>query len=320
MKILFFSDPHNSDTPPRMRKSGYRDEILLKQTQLISIAKKCDLVICGGDVFHQKNPDNISHRLVNELAEIYREYGKMIIVPGNHDVGGAVSESLWNYMPLNHLGNLPNVEIRHKSHETLQSFHKDKTWSLACYGLADAWEPLGEVENWLRSLGQIEGRTRCIVVVHAALAKKDYMFPTIKMTQKITSCADIFLLGHMHDYQKIHGKIVAPGALSRGVLKMDDSYDRPVQVVVVEVHDDDGKDVSYHTIKLDVKPADEVFRHEEKDREHREKRAVGDLLSFIDEFEIPRKLDNEHVEDLIRKSPADAETKKTALRILQEIK
>jgi DNA repair exonuclease SbcCD nuclease subunit len=319
MKILYYTDPHNSDTPPRMRKRGYRDEILLKQIQLIETAKKCDIVICGGDVFHQKNPANISYALVNEISEIYREYGKMIIVPGNHDVGSAVSASLWTRKPLNLIANLPNVEIKHKTHEALRSFHLDKTWSIACYGLADAWEPLEEVETWLRSLRKVEGCTRRIAVIHAAIAKKKYMFPTIQMTQTITSCADIFLLGHMHDYQHIHGKIVAPGALSRGVFKMDDKYDRDVQAVVVEINDDDGQNVHYHLIKLTVKDADEVFKVEDKEKELNEKKAVGDFLQFIDDFKVPKKLSSERVTELILKSSADDNTKELALDILKEI-
>ena len=46
MKILYFTDPHNSDTPPLMRTSTYCEDILEKQEQLVEPAKKCDLVIC----------------------------------------------------------------------------------------------------------------------------------------------------------------------------------------------------------------------------------------------------------------------------------
>jgi len=311
MRILFFTDPHNADHPPRMRKASYMEDILFKQQELVQIAKTCDLTICGGDVFHQKNPDMVSHRLVNRVAEIYREMGDMIIVPGNHDVGGGASETLWRYRPLNHLANLPNVEILHKKQRTLSL-----EWSVACYGLADAWEPLSEFERWLRTLVPLTKKQIVVAHIPFLVGKDKYPYPTIRLTSAIKSCAKLFFLGHMHDFQQVSGQIVAPGSLSRGVLKMDASYGRPVYSVVVNI---DKGEIAFNLIKMDVKPADEVFRLDEKQKEQREQRAVGELLSFIDDFTIPQKLDQDTIEDLIKKSSVDDETKETALKILKEM-
>ncbi|MCK4497505.1 MAG: metallophosphoesterase family protein, partial [Candidatus Aenigmarchaeota archaeon] len=212
MKILFFTDAHNSDTSPLMRTASYCEDILKKQEQLVEPAKRCDLVICGGDVFHQKKTHKVSYYLVNRIMEIYREFPRLYIVPGNHDIDTVMD---WSDRPLGTLGKLPNI---HVFHEEIVHFGGCNLW---CFGGGEFFS-LDSLKLFVEKNEPAHVGTN-IAVLHAAVAEKvgRYKFPIISPTVLDShNVFDLFLLGHLHDYQVQHAKMVAPGALSRGVLNI----------------------------------------------------------------------------------------------------
>ena len=183
-KVLYFTDPHNSDQPPRMRREGYREQILKKQELIIPVAKKVEMTIIGGDIFHQKKVYKISHKLVNQIMEIYREYGMTYIVPGNHDFDMSPAELKDN--PLAIIAKLPNVRMLHgvafKGVYGMDIFFK---------GLGDFEEEKSLVtmlKEWEADRTERSKNHSCllynIAVVHDSVAFKPQRFPTISLREK----------------------------------------------------------------------------------------------------------------------------------------
>jgi len=307
MKILYFTDPHNSDTPPLMRTSTYCEDILEKQEQLIEPAKKCDLVICGGDVLHQKKTEKISYYLFNRLAEIYREFPRLLIVPGNHDFDKRIEELKYN--PLGALCKLPKVRVMH---DWIGHFEGVNLW---CFGGGEFFS-LGSLEEFVeKNVAPHAGVD--IGVFHAAVAekKKNYKFLTLP-PEMLDSYFELLLLGHLHDYQANHGKIVAPGALSRGVLKIDQALERKVCYAIVEVV---GAEVKAMLYELDVKPVDEIFKMEEKKDTVRQQEAIDDFVGFIEKLTIPKGMSKEELRIFIEKQDVPERVKQEAVIILGEL-
>lgn len=321
MKILFFTDPHNSDTPPRSRKEGYREEILAKQNALIVPAKGCDLVICGGDVFHQKDTGKISHRLVNNIADIYRTFPSLIIVPGNHDFDKQMEELSYN--PMRSLERLPNVTVYDKHRDSLIS---DKTGIPGKMGRIqiDFWgggefRSLDRMVNFL-SQPVLEDAILRVAVLHASVAyRKKFKFEVIPFG-KVAKFADVFLLGHLHDYQTVHphGPIVAPGALSRGVLDRQEDLYRKVGYAVVELGLE-AATVDATFIPLDVKSPDDVFKMDAKAQEVKEIAIVQSFVEYIQDLKIPEALTREQLIAHVKKLDISKEVKEKSIKVLEEL-
>ncbi len=93
-RIIDFGDPHISDQPPIGRVPGYREQILAKLEEIGRIAQQqkegidTTILICKGDLFHQKRPSFVSHYLVGQLQQIFWQLGcDVYLLPGNHDMG-----------------------------------------------------------------------------------------------------------------------------------------------------------------------------------------------------------------------------------------
>jgi DNA repair exonuclease SbcCD nuclease subunit len=293
MKILFFTDAHNAEHPPRMRLPLYREEILDKQKQLLEVAKECDLTVMGGDMFHVKKPAKVPYSLTNQLMEIYREMGETIIVPGNHDFEFNVDEVRYR-SPLALFNKLPNVSISNLG-ET--EFDDMVLFSMGC----------GERRLYKKVK---------VAVLHASVTSDaHYKFDIIPMSRLQ---GHIFMLGHLHDFQRVDSRIISPGGLSRGVLKFDDKLDREVGCAVFEVLEGEYKALRSNFVPLDVKPAEDVFFIEKKMEENEKQAAVGKLIEFIDALAIPKTMSRddllEYIEGLDK---LDETVKQTALRMLR---
>lgn len=302
-KILYYSDPHNSDRPPLMRKEDYCEEILRKQEQLIEPAKKCDVVICGGDVYHQKKPERISHYLVNRLCEIYREFPRLYIVPGNHDFDRRIEEIEYN--PLGTLGRLPNIYIKH--HQIVQF----AGFNFYFFGGGDFFSPsqfLDFVEQEPEHLGAKVG------VFHIPFAvDKKYPFELWDVKKALSRFEHIFL-GHLHDFQHSDGWLTAPGALSRGVLNVDTSLERKIYYAKgIGVEDK----ILMTLEELKVKSVDEIFKMEEKKDDVHQQQAIESFVSYIEKLKIPKSMSKEQLLVFIDKQDVSEPVKREAKRILE---
>lgn len=321
--ILFFTDPHNSDTPPRMRREGYRDQILKKQEDIIPYAKKADLTIIGGDIFHQKNPHKVSFFLVNKIMEIYREYGVVYIVPGNHDFNMSPLEL--RYMsPLGVVSNLPNVRVMHgvvsKGILGMDLFFK---------GLGDFAEEKSLVQmlkEWqidqTERAKQMTGLLYNVAVIHDSVfyrpfGTKPLPYEHIPL-ENIEMYADLFLLGHIHKPQGETRKMISPGALSRGSLERD-TVDRAVAFVMIDV-DTDERRHDVHPVRLNVESAEKVFKLDEKVAEISIDEKVNKFLEYLDTVHIG--LNVADVSDMIKKIDSmdiEERVKEEAIKILENV-
>ena len=85
MKILFFTDPHNSAVNLSCRKDFFPDTILEKEHEVLKIAqaRKVDWLVCGGDFSHNKM---MSEWYKNRIITLFNEFPvKKACVIGNHD-------------------------------------------------------------------------------------------------------------------------------------------------------------------------------------------------------------------------------------------
>lgn len=306
MKILYFTDPHNADEPPRMRVDGYREQILQKQANLISPAKKCDMVICGGDVFHSKKAHRVSYKLTNLLCEIYREYPGMLIVPGNHDVDTRLE---WGDRPLGILDKLPNVTVA--NHHKIVCDRID----IALLGGGETFYTEDEVLKFFSGV-KLEERFMVGVLHYPVVASpggsSEYPFQVIR-SHLFKGLVDYLLVGHLHDQQLCLKRFMAPGGLSRGILKIDESLSRAVYYGVIDVT---GAKVTSELIELDVSPFDEVFKMEEKAELEKKKAVINSFVEYIHTFQSPRTLSKADLVDYINSMTIPEDVKKEALRIL----
>jgi len=289
MRLIFWSDPHNSDAPPRMRRDSYMKDILDKQAFLIEPSKGVDLVICGGDVFHQKKSERVSYRLMNQILEIYREFPRLLIVPGNHDINGRME---WGDRPLGILAKLPNVKVVHNAVEVFDDIR------IFCWGGGEFYSRDVMVE----SLSKVKSFPT-IVVVHAAVtahAVREYPFEVIPF-KYVTKYGHLFLVGHLHDYQTCLERIVAPGALSRGVLREDDKLNRKIYYALLEM---DGNLIwkTRELIEVPSRPVEEVFKVETKREEKAKETEVSSFMEVVESLGVPKTLNKEglllHIESL----------------------
>jgi DNA repair exonuclease SbcCD nuclease subunit len=97
-RMVFFTDPHVSRTPPECRADTYAAEILEKFHEVARHAKKlkADAIVCGGDWFHRKG--KVTFNEANDLLAVLRgwqERGMLVAgILGNHDISGHDLESL----------------------------------------------------------------------------------------------------------------------------------------------------------------------------------------------------------------------------------
>lgn len=309
LRLLYFTDPHNSDTPPLMRQDTYCTDIINKQLKILDEARGCDAVIIGGDIFHQKKADKVSHTLVNLIGEIYREFPKTFIVVGNHDFENHLNEVFGFKTPLTTLGLLPNVFILHATIGMLDDIN--------IYGI-------GGGEDYMNSIGEMcaqyfkyhgDDVPFHIGVFHAPISDKKFPFEVIK-PREVIRFFNAICLGHLHTYQKVTNEIIAPGSLSRGVLRLDESYDRDVGYALIDVI---GEEIQARFVPINVRPADEVFKVNKREQKRLEEAAVGSLLDFIEKLDVPRIMNAEALIEHIGSMNLDFEIEQRAIRILRSL-
>ena len=276
MRLGCFTDPHNADIAPRRRRESYTQDILDKQAFLIEPFRKCDVVLCQGDIFHEKKAHKISHKLVNSIMEIYREYPKMYIVVGNHDIDGRMD---WKDRPLGTIGKLPNVEVLHGSIDVVDGVRFLFWGGGDLFSKEDTVEWLDAARKWKTD----EEYEFTVAVMHSSVVGSAEWIPYMTVPFKeISKYASLFVLGHIHDYTSCTSRIIAPGSLSRGVLTLDEKVDRKIYYGIVEISGDSV--VSKELIDVPHKSVEEVFKMDVKKAEVKQELAVESFKSVIEDL------------------------------------
>lgn len=97
MNILFLGDLHAADRPPGGRVDDYTFTILGKLEHIARLCEEHDaqFALSVGDIFHNKQPNRVSHSLVQQLIEAFKRFPcPVYVVPGNWDLGPDGLESL----------------------------------------------------------------------------------------------------------------------------------------------------------------------------------------------------------------------------------
>jgi DNA repair protein SbcD/Mre11 len=268
MEYLLLSDIHATERPPSSCTDSYLPDILALLMQTVSIARqrKVTAVVWAGDVFHHKAPSRTSHKLVQLLIEVIRSYHRPVyIVPGNHDLQNDRLASLMVTQPL---GVLYQAGAR-----------MIDGWAegVPLYGVP--WQQRWTDEAVSSALAGFRKAGTGLVVTHAPLYPPGYElpfenYPAEKWAAAMGGKCSVFY-GHVHEY---HGTYQAGGvtfcnngALSRGSLH-EHNLTRQVSCTIWE--SSTGK---FERIRLEARPASEVFRLQEHDE------AV-DMQGRLDDF------------------------------------
>lgn len=274
MRALLVGDIHLSDRPPSVRTETYADDILAKLRFCVEQASEhADVLVLLGDVFHLKTPSKTSHRLVQRTAEILEQFrptgftldrgpGRVLVVPGNHDMSQDRIESLPS-QPLGTLALARNVEL-------LDGF--DATTGI--YGLPyqSDWTVLPDL------LADVGGSS--LLATHAPIfppgEEPPYDFVSADdWSHAMDQRSDTpVAYGHIHDphgfYQAAGRWFCNNGAISRGSLHEQTVKRHPA----VTLFDDDADGCPFTSIPVPHRPAAEVFRL----AEHHDQVARADRL------------------------------------------
>jgi hypothetical protein len=278
-------DVHLSDRPPSIRTESYREDILAKLRYTVEVADRheVDVVVWAGDVFHVKAPTRTSHGLVQEVADIGQSYQcDWVIVPGNHDMRHDRLDSL-DEQPL-------GVLFKAGAYMGVGEL-EGETWKLFCIPWLYDWRidlPV-YMERWANDDAPL-------MVTHAPIVKpgEDRPFEVIDATDwahLMGRGGDVYY-GHMHDPDG--GYHAAPdganhpfifcnnGAISRGSIHEATLKREPA----VTVYSDLPEEITFFRVPVPHRPAAEVFRLNEKEREDVKQERLDEFLGSLAETKL----------------------------------
>ena len=285
LRLMFFTDPHLADHGPLGRKDDYKNAVLAKLEWLMQegYERSVDQIICGGDWFHIKRPNHVSHELVSATTAILKRSPQPIFtVAGNHDQSPDGSHYR---QPLAVLESANVVQILKPG---VPYFTDERVVTLLSrpYNAQRTADPeyYAPTENELGLIAESEGTT-VIMVAHGDVLppgdERPYPYVNVDKIPGIEKI-DLFLCGHIHENLGMStipgspGLFINPASLGR-TARTQANYARQVQAVIIEVG---GKDTPLHTTMIDVPmaPAIEVFEAKGVD----EKEPVSDgIQQFV---------------------------------------
>jgi DNA repair exonuclease SbcCD nuclease subunit len=289
VKALLVGDIHLADRPPSVRTESYAEDILAKLAFCVEYASEhADVMVLLGDVFHIKAPSKTSHRLVQRTAEVLEKFrprnftldrgpGRVLIVPGNHDMSQDRIESLES-QPLGTLALARNVE--------LLTGYDDQTGIFGIPYLQD-WTDL---PRWLTEAGGAD-----LIATHAPI------FPTgEEPPYEFIRAEDVAYLlgsavgpsrtpvayGHIHDphgfYKVEQNWFCNNGAISRGSLHEKTVKRHPK----VTLFDSDAEGCPFTSVDVPHRPAEDVFRLAEHREEVAAEQRLDDFVASISDVSL----------------------------------
>jgi DNA repair exonuclease SbcCD nuclease subunit len=265
--LFWFTDVHLSDRPPGRRSDQYRAQIFAKLRYIAGLTREQNGIgLCGGDVFHIKNPRSPanSFSLLREAIEVFGSFNEGAVwgCVGNHDIQYDRMDTL-SHQPLGSLCEAGVYRLINDNELIIRAegFNTQiLTW--------DYCEPELLMERMSKTKPRGEDVTYRIGLVHASGAPgptKDF-FNTkiIGYDDLIGLDFDLLLWGHDHSRIPtctVGGiKHINLGSVSRASLSTDE-VDR--EVVAVQIHLEAGRaKVKEHV--LEVSPIKQVFRVADK--------------------------------------------------------
>lgn len=295
LKFLHYTDIHLRETNPPSRLGDFREDVLGKLRQIVGIARKykVDFTVCGGDLFDSKKPMATKHSTVTSVAEIFNSLNiPHLIVPGNHDLTGDAMNSL----PEQPLGVLLETRVFRQIRNEV--FHSKKTAKPSKGDLSIRIQsfPFEEEPVLSEMVVQENEDTKVdfnILGIHVyASPKGGTLFGKTKVFSygelAITN-HDMYLLGHYHadngvirTVLKKEQTFVNIGSVTRGDYG-DENLSRIPKVCVVTIDKDDEGVITVTTeeIPLVVRPNEETFDLEKKEKLKENKEKATEFVTKL---------------------------------------
>jgi len=262
VEIIVFNDLHLADKPPIGRREGYREEGLAMLREIVQFAMQREaLLLTTGDLFHKKTPQHNSHALVREVIEILSPLtdsgvGRLLVVPGNHDVTYRGLESLPN-QPLGVLHEAGLVHILDSWYRpepdiliTGRPYHIQRDADASYYELTTEERKYAE-----------QSRLVLLAAHGSIIPDHEYRpYPTVRVSEIDTTGISILVSGHIHEdlgksNLRTPGMFWNGGSLGR-VARTEANRTRTLKALSIDV----GTKVSIEEITLkSAFPADNIF-------------------------------------------------------------
>lgn len=291
------NDIHISDTNPRARLDNYKATIIDKilQAKDHCIRLKADAALISGDLYNNKNPARNSHRLNQELIRVFKLFPCPIyMIEGNHDLTANRIESL-EEQPLGVL--FADKTLHQLRHEILEKDGKQISLVGVPYTQDLDIDTLDIPEN-------IYTAQICLMHLNASLTSGGFFKERIYGYDELERLSpDIFVLGHYHIDQGIYEKngkyFINLGSMSRGSQSEDNIQHLP-QIGHIKIVIKDNKTYfDIKPIKINIKPAEEVFDLVKKAEEKKESKNIEEFVEKL-ASEVIQKSDKKiNVEDIM---------------------
>lgn len=335
VNLVFFTDVHLAARAPGRRRNTYGGEILGKLAWTAELTATVKGVgVCGGDLFHVKNPKSDSNPIgyVNQAMGVLQSFplGRVFGIVGNHDVTG----DNMNTLPDQPLGNLMQSGAYHDLGFQSVIFEADNGVRVQ----VDAFDylPGDELLERLRARGE-ENRHEAeqldfqsidrsewpchfrVAVLHAfnQPGKSGLMFNqdfALGHEDLRDLGYNVVLWGHDHSRKGIIGLTeskggiydgnvthVQLGSLARAALSVDET-DRPVSVAICSFSEEGFKIIEK---EVPVKPLDLAFHTADLAVEKVEKREdVSQFMQELDRHAIT--VDSENPVEILETITQDA--------------
>lgn len=325
IKLLVIGDVHLCDHSPGRRREGYKEHIFAKLEECVQIAKENEVthVLFLGDIFHLKAANRVSHRLVQETGQLFRQFGvEVLILVGNHDITDGTLDSL-EKQPLGVFRFIPNVTL-------LETEPYELDEDITTY-------PVPGTSGVTIDDFAIEGTNkRDIMVVHQSivpeLSKENEILHDILFDAKAVAeqtNINIVLYGHQHRHDGMYqieredgSKAVFSnlGSICRLTIGEEDVLKVP-RVLILDIADDENRTVSPKEFKLtSVRPPDEVYLLEDHAEEKDRSKDIEDIIKKLNTTEVSAFSIEGVIRDVEQKRDIDEPVKQAALGLLENVR
>ena len=318
MRFLIFGDLHIADKAPAGRVDDYMETVLGKLDSIAALCKKykAEFAVSLGDVYHIKQPNRVSHSLVQRLIEAFKDFPcKVYVVPGNHDYGPEGIDSL-HKQPLGTLEKAGAVELLLEMKGFGVKEGNPEFWLIPRpYNAVAEGVHTGEVDPSYYAILPEEqklmgGRPAPVIgLAHGSILapgdSRPYPHLTVDQIPGLDDYA-LFVSGHLHECLGVvevgQTPFANPGSITRTSRNIA-AYARTVEVLVVTV---DKGELTVEEVPLPgVRPALEVFGRREPDDTPEIDAPADEISKFVELLGQGIRADKMSIPDLLASVAAD---------------
>ena len=324
VRLLVVGDVHIADSAPGKRTATYKEDILEKLYECVELVTTENIthVLFLGDIFHLKYASRVSHRLVQNIADIFAAMKVPVyVLVGNHDITDGNLNSL-EKQPLGTLEYLPNVTL-------LRWACKEIAEDIVLY-------PIPGVNGVTLDHYQVRGNAkRKIIVAHQSIVpditKEHAVVQEVVVDAKAiakASDANIVLYGHQHRYDGLYGFEIEGkrttfsnlGAICR-LTVVDEDLTKEPKVLVLEFADDENRTVAYKEIPLiRVKSVDEAYSLEDYLETKENKRDIEETIERLKQYSVSSFSVDGVITDIERRRDIEEDVRKVSLELLEMVR